>query len=457
MVPQDKVARLRMKLAEGGLPKGGGVGYEIFDKSDALGATSFIQNINHLRALEGELVAHHPLASTGCRPRACIWCCPTAPLFSRDKIEATASIVLKVRGQLEPQTGARHPPSGGDRGQRHEAGARLGDRRDRQAARRRRRRQRLRHRRRRRRAQDRLREPPAPARSRPSSPRWSARATRACRSTPISTSTASPRPRTNSIRTAAWCARARRARSNPRPARPGRRPGFGQQRTARRQSRKRRRRQSRDQNKKTEEIVNYEVSRTTKTEVIEAGRVNRISAAVLVDGTYAKNDKGEVVYKPRSKEEIDRIAALVRSAIGFDAKRGDQVEVVNLRFAETPPVPIERAGRLDELSAIHQRRHHARRQSRRHGPARPHRAVHGGAAAGAPDHHAEARQASMRRLQVRRRCRRRRRHRWRPASRWRRHHRERSAAAAASPTAAAPTSRSSAATNPSPSPTAPPP
>jgi len=96
----------------------------------------------------------------------------------------------------------------------------------------------------------------------------------------------------------------------------------------------------RDQARKIEEIVNYEISRTTKTEVIEAGRVNRISAAVLVDGIYSKNDKGETVYQPRSKEEIDRIAALVRSAIGFDQKRGDQVEVVNLRFAETPPVPV---------------------------------------------------------------------------------------------------------------------
>src|SRR5262249_48273955 len=95
-----------------------------------------------------------------------------------------------------------------------------------------------------------------------------------------------------------------------------------------------------DQSKKTEEIVNYEISRTTKTEVIEAGRVNRISAAVLVDGIYAKNDKGELAYHPRPKEEIDRIAALVRSAIGFDAKRGDQVEVVNLRFAEATPSPI---------------------------------------------------------------------------------------------------------------------
>jgi flagellar M-ring protein FliF len=96
-----------------------------------------------------------------------------------------------------------------------------------------------------------------------------------------------------------------------------------------------------DQNRKSEEIVNYEISRTTKTEVIEAGRVNRISAAVLVDGIYTKNDKGETVYQPRSKDEVDRIAALVRSAVGFDAKRGDQVEVVNLRFADPTPQPID--------------------------------------------------------------------------------------------------------------------
>ena len=89
-------------------------------------------------------------------------------------------------------------------------------------------------------------------------------------------------------------------------------------------------------NRKSEEIVNYEISRTTKTEVIEGGRVNRISVAVLVDGVYGKNDKGEIAYATREKEELDRIAALVRSAIGFDQKRGDQVEVVNLRLAETP-------------------------------------------------------------------------------------------------------------------------
>jgi len=96
---------------------------------------------------------------------------------------------------------------------------------------------------------------------------------------------------------------------------------------------------ARDQSKKTEETNNYEISRTTKTEVTEAGRVNRISVAVLIDGSYAKNEKGELVYTERSKGELDRIAALVRSSIGFDQKRGDQVEVVNLKFAEAPAVP----------------------------------------------------------------------------------------------------------------------
>src|SRR4051794_11425551 len=102
MVPQDKVARLRMKLAEGGLPKGGGVGYEIFDKSDALGATTFIQNINHLRALEGEL-SRTIRGPDGVQSAGVHLVLRDRPLFSPDKIEATASIVLKVNGRLEPQ------------------------------------------------------------------------------------------------------------------------------------------------------------------------------------------------------------------------------------------------------------------------------------------------------------------------------------------------------------------
>src|SRR5882672_8619396 len=102
MVPKDKVTRLRMKLAESNLPKGGGVGYEIFDKSDALGATSFIQNINHLRALEGEL-ARTIRGIDRVQAARVHLVLPDRPLFARDKAEATASIVLKVRGTLENQ------------------------------------------------------------------------------------------------------------------------------------------------------------------------------------------------------------------------------------------------------------------------------------------------------------------------------------------------------------------
>ena len=102
LVPKEQVPRLRMKLAESGLPKGGGVGYEIFDKSDALGATSFVQNINHLRALEGEL-ARTIRALDRVQAARVHLVLPERPLFSRDKVEPSASIVLKVRGTLEPQ------------------------------------------------------------------------------------------------------------------------------------------------------------------------------------------------------------------------------------------------------------------------------------------------------------------------------------------------------------------
>ena len=101
LAPKDRVPRLRMSLAEGGLPKGGGIGYEIFDKSDALGATSFVQNINHLRALEGEL-SRTIRALDRVQAARVHLVLPERPLFSRETPEASASIVLKVRGRLEP-------------------------------------------------------------------------------------------------------------------------------------------------------------------------------------------------------------------------------------------------------------------------------------------------------------------------------------------------------------------
>ncbi len=339
LVPREKVARLRMKEAESGLPKGGGVGYEIFDKSDALGATSFIQNINKLRALEGELA--RTIRSLDRVEAARVHLVlPDRPLFSREATQASASIVLKVNGTLEPSQvrAIRHLVASAVRGLKpervsvvDETGKLLADGAggddavsaagadERKIA-----------------YENRLRKEvenivtsvvgPGRARVQINADFDVNRITQTTdKYDPDSRVVRSSQTREE--KTASGSGNGGQVSvGNELPggakAAPGNNGG------------------ARAQDSKSEEIVNYEISRTTKTEVTEAGRINRVSAAVLVDGTYTKDAQGKLTYKPRSKEEIDRIAALVRSAIGYDAKRGDQVEVVNLRFAETPPMPI---------------------------------------------------------------------------------------------------------------------
>ncbi len=340
MVPRDKVARLRMTLAENGLPKGGGVGYEIFDKSDALGTTSFVQNIDNLRALEGEL-ARTIRSLDQVQDARVHLVLPDRPLFSRDKIEPSASIMLKLRGTLEPSQvrAIRHLVATAVSGLRPQrisivdeqgqlladgagddetAGSAAAD--ERQSA-----------------FEKHMREQVesivssvvGPGHSRvqvaadfdfnritQTSDKYDpdGRVVRSSQSR--EETTASNQGGSNQVTV-----------GNELPGANQRQPGDangGQN----------------DQTHKTEEIVNYEISKTTRTEVIDGGRLNRLSVAVLVDGTYAKDDKGNVTYQPRSKQELDEIGALVRSAIGYDQKRGDQVQVVNLRFAETPAYPM---------------------------------------------------------------------------------------------------------------------
>lgn len=334
MVPKDKVTKLRMKLAESGLPKGGGVGYEIFDKSDALGTTSFVQNINHLRALEGEL-ARTIRAIDRVQFARVHLVLPERPLFSRETPEPSASIVVRVRGMLEPQQvrAIRHVVASAVNGLKpqrvsivDETGRLLADGASGDAA------EGATGDERRIAYEKRMREQienivssvVGAGRTRvqlsadfdynkvtQTSDKFDPEGRVLRSSQTREESSASGDQRDGQVTV-----------NNELP---------GQQRNDNGT-------QVRDQSKKSEEINNYEISRTTKTEVTEAGRVNRISVAVLVDGTYTKNDKGDSVYAPRSKEELDRIGALVRSAIGFDQKRGDQVEVVNLKFAEAPSV-----------------------------------------------------------------------------------------------------------------------
>src|ERR1700759_3366145 len=332
MVPKDKVTRLRMKLAEGGLPKGGGVGYEIFDKSDALGTTSFVKNINHLRAREGEL-ARTIRAIDRIQAARVHLVLPERPLFARETPEPSASIVVRVRGTLEPQQikAIRHLVASSVNelkpqrvsivdesgtlladGAATDADQAVGD--ERRASYEKRMRKQV---------EDIVSSVVGAGRARvqlsadfdynkitQTSDKFDPEG-RVLRSS-----------QTREEQTSNGVEGGPVTVNNELPGNPG---GNNSQ-------------PSRDQSKKSEETNNYEISRTTKTEVTEAGRVNRISVAVLVDGSYSKNEKGDLVYTERSKEELDRIATLVRSAIGFEQKRGDQVEVVNLKFAEAPQI-----------------------------------------------------------------------------------------------------------------------
>ncbi len=98
-----------------------------------------------------------------------------------------------------------------------------------------------------------------------------------------------------------------------------------------------------------EETTNYLNSRTTRTEVQEGGRLIRLNVAVVVDGAQTDDGNGNITYTPRSEDEMARILALVRTAMGFNEERGDMVEVVNLQFtriAEDIP-ELEEPGLLD--------------------------------------------------------------------------------------------------------------
>ena len=85
---------------------------------------------------------------------------------------------------------------------------------------------------------------------------------------------------------------------------------------------------------RVEETTNFEISRTVKTSVRESGNVRRLSVAVLINGTTTENADGQKTYQPRSPEEMEQLAALVRSAVGFSEDRGDVLELVNLPFSD---------------------------------------------------------------------------------------------------------------------------
>lgn len=87
------------------------------------------------------------------------------------------------------------------------------------------------------------------------------------------------------------------------------------------------------QRSKSGETINYEIGNTRREVIREAGEVRRVSVAVLVNGIYSV-DGSDVSYAERGGEELNRLTELVKTAVGFDDKRGDQVSVDSLRFMD---------------------------------------------------------------------------------------------------------------------------
>ncbi|GAU83493.1 flagellar basal-body MS-ring/collar protein FliF [Bosea sp. BIWAKO-01] len=335
LVAKTDVPRLRLDLAGKGIPSGGGVGYEIFDKGDAFSSTSFVQNINHLRALEGEL--SRTIRSIGRVQAARVHLViPEKRLFERDREPPRASIALKLAGELDPAQvrAVRHLVASavdglkpervsivdergrlladGAQGEQGLAGLGLDER---QTAIEKRIKTQI---------EDIVASIVGQGRAR-------VQVSATLDSNRIESRSETFDPESKVIRSS----QNRTENSASNEAQNGavtvgnELPGAQQQgQNAQNQ---------RDVSAKNEEVVNYEISRTTRTEVLEGGRVKKLSVAVLVDGSYTRGQGNELGYQPRSPEELERINQLVRTAVGFDQARGDKVEVVNLRFAEAPP------------------------------------------------------------------------------------------------------------------------
>ena len=336
MVPADQVARARMLLAKEGLPSGGSIGNEIFDRADGLTASSFQQGISQTRALEGEL-ARTIRTLQGVRGVRVHLVLPRREPFARDRQEAQASVVLTMAGAARldregvqavlnliaaavPSLKAQHiaiidnrgnllaragqPTTGIGAAQTAEELKRGTETRISRAV------------------EEMLERSLGPGRVR-------AEATveldfDQIRETqekfdPDGQVVRSQQNNTNSSRTteAAPNVSVQNNLPNAEPAPSG----------------------NGTQDQKSEETTNYEISKTVRTMVREQPQLRRLSLAVMVDGVVTAGPDGKGVWAPRPDDELTRIGSLVRSAVGYDEKRGDRVEVVSMRFTAPEDVP----------------------------------------------------------------------------------------------------------------------
>ncbi len=338
LVPEDQVPRLRLSLAREGLPQGGSVGYEIFDRSESLTTTPFQQDVNRLRALEGELVRSIRQLS-GVRAARVHLVLPRREAFSRDRGEAQASVVLTMQGAqrldregvqavlhlvatavpgLRPQSVSIVDSRGELLARGGQALSGPGAANSQEEIRRG---QELRLARA---VEEMLERILGPGRVR-------AEATVEMDFDRIQTTEERfdpdnqvPRSQQSSQESSRGSEGGTASVQN---NLPNADPNGGASTT---------------QESRQEETTNFEIGRTTRNTLREHPVVRRQSIAVLVDGVWESGS-----FRERTPEELQRITALVQGAVGYDERRGDRVEVVSLRFAEPPAGEATSPGMFD--------------------------------------------------------------------------------------------------------------
>jgi flagellar M-ring protein FliF len=335
-VPQDRKLDLRVKMAEQELPSGGSVsgGYELFDKGDMLGSTSFVQNVNLVRAMEGEL-ARTIRSIEGVKSARVHLVLPKREVFSRETQEASASIVLKMAGSKRlsqqqvkaiqhlvaaavPKLKPARISVVDDRGTLLARGS--DD--DNQAMAERADELKLATEQRLQRTIEELLDQSIGADRVRAEVSVELDTDRVATTQEIYDPDSKVERSSVTVEEGEQTQDAENSTVSVQQNLPDAGAGSPGARSLSKQNR-------------TQETHNYEISKTTRNQVKEIGAIKRITASVLVDGRYSPPAEGQkkLTYQPRSDKEMDQLATLVRNAIGYDANRGDQVEVINMPFA----------------------------------------------------------------------------------------------------------------------------
>jgi len=333
-VPESEVQRARMLLAQEGLPNGGSMGYELFDKQSGFGTTNFVQNINQVRALEGEL-ARTITSLDNIRTARVHLVLPQRKLFSREDQQSSASVFISFRGP----TGLKSEQVLAIQSLVSSAVADLStesvsvvDSNGNLLAR-----------------GDGDSETLMPVKTEEMRLKYEKRLTTSIEDIVsrivgfgnvranvtadlnfdrISTNEELYDPATQVVRSTQVVEESNLERQPPsgQVSVQQNLPGVGGDILA-------------DpkpvlEGSRLEEVTNFEISKTVRSMIREVGEVKKLSIAVLVDGTYNIDEEENRTYQPRSDEELQQIETLVKSAVGYDEERGDTIEIVNMQFAE---------------------------------------------------------------------------------------------------------------------------